>query len=128
LICGGGKFFGFAGFDNNAIGEHGDAIGKLEHLRNVVADNHPGEPKLLVHPSNQFVNAFSKQRVQTGGRLVEQHNFGLGHEGAGQSGAFFHAAAHFRRKLVAHSGEAHLREAVIGFLLDVLFLELGFLA
>ena len=93
---------------------------------NIVADDHAGEFKSRVHLANQLMNALAKQRVQPGGRLVEQHDFGLGHQRARQAGAFLHAAADFGGKFIAHAVETHLRQAFVDFFFDLRLLELRF--
>ena len=64
---------------------------------------------------HQAVDHRAHDRVQAGGRLVEEHDVGLGGDGAGQRDALLHAAGQFRRvKLADAGGEADLGEEVGG--------------
>ena len=47
-----------------------------------------------------------RDRVETGGRLVEEQEIGLEHQGAGDAGALFHAARDFAWQMLGERSQA----------------------
>src|SRR6266849_46875 len=101
---------GRAGLDDPALVEHGHRVGELEDLGNLVAHHHGREPEPPVQLADEAVDRVDEDRVEAGGRLVEEDHGRLRHQRAGDRHPLAHAARHFRRVLVTHVAEPHLPE------------------
>src|SRR5262245_37342195 len=78
--------------DDLAFVDHGDAVGNLAGRRHVVGDGDGGGTQALHAVNDEVVNDVGHDRVETGGRLVEEDNLGIGGDGARQANALLHAA------------------------------------
>ena len=83
--------------------------------RHVVRDRDRGAAEPLDAIDDQPVDHRAHDRVEAGGRLVEEQDVGLGGDGAGQADALLHAAGELRRREVADAGgEPDLGQHVAG--------------
>ena len=91
------KHFRGAAFNDAAFGDHGNAVADIQSTDQIVRNHHGGHAVFVFHGINQRVNPAGHDRIQTGCRLIVQHDFRFTDHGARQSGAFDHAAGNLRR-------------------------------
>src|SRR5262249_45918224 len=104
---------GLASLDDDALVEHGHAVGDLEDLGDLVADHHRGEAALAVQLLDEAVDGVDEDRIEAGGGLVEEDDLRLRDQGAGDGHALAHAARDLRRVLVPHVHQADLQELLL---------------
>jgi hypothetical protein len=81
--------------DDLAVGECGNAVAHRVEAIKVVGDHEDGKAKRLLQGTDQRVEFPGRDRIKSGGRLVEKHKFGIKREGARERGALRHAAGDF---------------------------------
>src|SRR5215475_4184610 len=104
---------GLARLHDDALVEHGHAVGDLEDLGDLVAHHHRGEAELAVELLDEPVNGIDEDGIEAGGGLVEEADLRLRHEGAGDGLALAHAARDLRGVLVPHVHQADLQEFLL---------------
>ncbi len=57
----------------------------------VVGDHEHREPECVLEGDDEVIECRRANRVEPGGRLVEEQDLGIEREGSGQAGAFPHA-------------------------------------
>ena len=103
--------FGGALPDDFALVDHGDVIGDLAGACHVVGDGDGGGAEALHAIDDELVDDVGHDGIKAGGGFVEEDDFGIGGDGAGQPHALLHAAGKLRRKEFANFGiEADLAE------------------
>ena len=70
----------------------GAEVGDLAGRGHVVGDRQRGGPQFADSLDDQIVDHVGHDRIEPGGRLVEEDDLGLGGNGAGQGDAFLHTA------------------------------------
>src|SRR5258705_4383055 len=98
---------------DEAFVEHGHAVGDLEDLGDLVADHDRGEPELAVEVLDEPVDGVDEDRVQSGGRLVKEHDLRLRDEGPRDGHALAHASGDLRGVLVPHVHQADLGQLLL---------------
>src|SRR4051812_20530270 len=109
--------------------EQADVVGHGARRVDVVGDDQEGGVDLGVQVDDQLVEERGADRVETGVRLVEEHDLGVEDQGAGQTGPLAHAAGDLARQLVLgadqtcevellHDDLADLRLALLGVLAE----------
>ena len=83
--------------DDAALVQHRDAVGDLARADHVVGDRDRGGAELAHAFDDQLVDHVGHDRVEPGGRLVEEDDLGLGGDGAGERHALLHAARQLGR-------------------------------
>src|SRR6185312_6133327 len=78
--------------DDAAFVDHGDAVGDLARARHVMRDRDRGRAEILDAFDDEIVDYIAHDRIEAGGRLVEDDDLGLGGDGAGEANALLHAA------------------------------------
>ena len=68
--------------DDLAVVQEGDPVGQALGAGHVVADDHRGDLELLLGQQDHLVDLLDHDRVEAGGRLVEEHHLGVGDERA----------------------------------------------
>ena len=97
--------------DQLALIKHGDAVADLAGGRHVVGDRDRGGAEIADAFHDQVVDDVGHDRVEAGGRLVEEDDLRLAGDGSGERHALLHAARQFRRKELADLGsEADMAE------------------
>src|SRR3954451_5297845 len=71
--------------------QHADVVGGAHHRRDVVRDDEEGRTDLFLDLARQFVEVRHAHWVETGVRLVEQHDLGVHDEGTSEAGPLAHA-------------------------------------
>ena len=79
--------------DLAAAAHHHDAVADLEDVRHAVADQHDRDA-LRLHPADEVQHLGHLAHRDGGGRLVHQHELGLGEPGAGDGHRLALAARH----------------------------------
>src|SRR5262249_55068394 len=75
-------------------------VGNGENAGQLVRDDDEGGAEGVTKLQDEFIQVARADRVETGGRLVEEQNVRVQREGAGQPGALAHAARNLRRIVV----------------------------
>ena len=78
--------------DDAAVIEHGDPVGDLADAGHVVGDRQGSGAKLLDAAADQIVDDIGHDRIEAGGRLVEEDDLGLAGDCPGEADALLHAA------------------------------------
>ena len=86
-----------------------------------MADHNRSKVEEAVQVKDELVDGVDPNGVETGGRLVEQHDFGVGRQRPGQRRPFEHAARQFGRKFGIHARPADLGQALMHFVADGCF-------
>ena len=110
--------------DHPAQVEAGDAVGDLEHVGHVVADQHDAEA-LLGQPADEVEHLAGLRDAQRRGRLVEQHDLGVPEHGLGDRHGLALAAGERRdrRPHRRHGAHRQRREGAPRGLLHVGLVE-----
>ncbi len=82
--------------------KHHDTVGDGVNAGQLVAHNHEGKAE-VVQACNQEIDAGRGNRVQSGGRLVQEQNSRIQRHGARDGRAFLHSATQFGRHFVRGS-------------------------
>ena len=99
-----------------AVVQHRDVVGDGADRGHVVGDGDRGRAHLGDELADQLVDDVGQDRVEAGGRLVEEDHLGVGGDGAGEADALLHAARELGRVEVgglgaeADAGELRDRE------------------
>src|SRR4029453_14113205 len=104
---------------HHAVVEHRDAIRDLEDLRDLVTHHDRGEAELAVQLHDQVMDGVDQDRVQAGGRLVEEDDLGLGDQRPRDRHPLAHPARDLRRILGPHACEADLLELLLHAVVDL---------
>ncbi len=80
--------------------QHGDAVGDPHQAVDVVGDHHDREPQRIAERRDQLVERRGADRIEPGGRFIEQHDVGIEGQRAGEAGALAHASGELRGQLV----------------------------
>ena len=78
--------------DEAAGVDDADAVGELVGLLEVLRGEEDGHPELVVEPPHLLPHAGAADRVEAGGRLVEEQHVGVVHQRGGEVEAAPHAA------------------------------------
>src|SRR3546814_8814270 len=70
--------------------------------RHVMGDGDGRDPEIAYKADDQAVDRMGTDRVQPGRRLVEEQDFRMARDGAGERDPLLHAARKFRRAQVQH--------------------------
>ncbi len=89
---------------------HHQQLRKAERFRLIVRDIDRGEAEPVLQLFQLEPDLVPQQGIEVGQRLVEQHQPGLVHQGAGQRHTLLLAAGQLRRRPVDPPGEPHLPE------------------
>ena len=89
-----------------AVVEQADVVGHRAGRVDVVGDDEEGRVDLRVEVDDELVEERRAHRVEAGVGLVEEHDLGVEHEGAGQPGTLAHAAGDLAGQLVLGAEEA----------------------
>ncbi len=94
-----------------------------------MSDDDAGHRIALADLQDQFVDDVGHDRVEAGGRLVVQHDFGIECQGAGQAYAFLHAAGELSGFFqLGGGGKADFLEALADDVADLRLVEAALLA
>src|SRR5688500_8461806 len=88
-------------YHDTLVEQHGDAITSRIKAVQIVGDHENRDAKALVQALDQLVVVRSADRVEPGGRLVEEQHVRVERQGAGKAGALAHAPRKLRGLLVA---------------------------
>ena len=111
------------------VEQHGDAITSRIKAVQIVRHHENREAEALVQALDQLVVVRRADRVEAGGRLVEEQQLRVERQGAGQAGALAHAAGKLRGLLVAGvRRQADHRDLERGDVAHRLLVEAGMLA
>ena len=78
-----------------------DAVVSHEkNARQLVGHDDDRDAQVAAEREDELVELDRRDRVEPGGRLVEEQEIGLEHQGAGNAGALFHAARDFARQML----------------------------
>ena len=83
------------------VEQHGDAITNRIEAVQIVRHHENGEAEAVVQSLDEFVVVGGADRVEAGGRLVQEQQLGVEGQRPGQAGALAHAAGELGRLLVA---------------------------
>ena len=86
--------------------EQADVVRHLAGRVDVVGDDQERRVDLRVQVDDELVQERRTDRVEAGVGLVEQHDLGVEHQGAGQAGALAHAAGDLAGELVLGAEQA----------------------
>lgn len=112
--------------DDLALVDHGDFIGDFAGRGHVVGDGDCGGAQALHAIHNQIVDDVGHDGIKTRGRLIEENDFGISGNGAGEANALLHAAGKLSGIKRAHiRAQANLAEFLHG---DVFCLGPGHVA
>ena len=93
--------------------QHGDLVGDGARRGQIVGDRHRRAAHLSHPIGNQVVDRGGSDRIEPGGRLVEEQQFGRADDGTGKADALLHAAREFTRKAVRDIGaQPHQRQSL----------------
>ena len=95
------------------VGEHEHPVGEQDRLVDVVGDQQHGRTVLRHSVLQQAVHSDPGERVERTERFVEQQQFGLADQGAGQCDPLRLSARQVHGQLVARAGQAHLGEHLV---------------
>jgi len=85
----------FRGFVQNDA-----AVGHQENAGQFVGHNDYGDAQVAAERQDELIEFDCRDRVETGGRLVEKEEIGLEYQGARNAGTLFHAARYFARQML----------------------------
>src|SRR5664280_3453 len=85
--------------------EHYNAISDAEDALELVSHYDDREPQRLRERQDQLVEIGSHHGIKSGGRLVQEYQFGVEGKRTRDGGALFHAAGELRRAHVSGVGE-----------------------
>ena len=85
--------------------QHDAGVGDEEDARQLVRHDDDGDAKVAAERDDQLIELHRRNRIETGGRLVEEQEIGLEHHGAGDAGALLHAAGNLARQMVGERTE-----------------------
>ncbi len=74
------------------MAEHGDAVADGVEAVEVVGDHEDGEPERLLQRADEIVEIAGRDRIEPGGRLIEEHDLRVEGERSRQRDALRHAA------------------------------------
>ena len=100
----------------------------VKMLAQLVRDDHDGRAEAVAQLEDQVVEQARADRVEAGGRLVEEEDLGIERHGARQAGALLHAAADLRGIVVLEALQPDQRELERRHLADLGGAEVGVLA
>ncbi len=86
------------------LAEHGDAVAGLEQAVEVVRHHVDGQTQRVAQGHDELVEIGGADRVEAGGRLVEEDDVGVERQGSGQRRALDHAARKLGRILLRRVG------------------------
>ncbi len=92
--------------------EHAHARREAEQRVDVGADRDHGRAGDVALGAQEIVDLRGRDRVEAGGRLVEQEQRRAGDHRAGQRGALAHAARELARQLALAAGQADFAQAI----------------
>ena len=81
--------------DDLSVIEHGDAVGNLARADQIVGDRQRRCAGVFHGVDDEIVDDVRHDRIETGGRFVEEDDLGIGGHGARQPDALLHAAGEF---------------------------------
>src|SRR3546814_8472932 len=79
------------------VGQHRDTVADGVERVEVVCDEEDGKAERVAQLRDELVEAGGADRVEAGGRLVEEQKLRVEREGAGDAGALLHAARQLGR-------------------------------
>ena len=80
-------------------------VGHEKDARQLVRHDDDGDADVAAERDDELVELDRRDRVEAGGRLVEEQEIGLEHQGAGDAGALLHAARDFARQVLGERTE-----------------------
>ena len=98
--------------DHLLVGHHRHPVADLVQRIEIVGDQEHGQPQRLLQLDGQLVERRRADRVEPGGRLVEEQQFGIERQRPRQAGALPHAARQLGRilagRVLGQAGQHHL--------------------
>lgn len=123
---GGGRKLGGGAFKAHAtFVKQRHTIARNKRLGNVMSDNDCCKAKLPLILRNHSEDGISPQRVQTGRRFIEQHQFRAGNNRTRQSQALLHSAGKLTGIAIAMHIEFELPQGFEASLIDFLVGQIG---
>ena len=86
------------------VNEDGDAVADADQRVEVVGDHDDSEAEAVAQRGDEFVEVVCADGVEAGGGFVEEEDFGIQREGAGEADAFLHAAGKLGRGVIGSFG------------------------
>src|SRR3546814_2649311 len=102
IIAAGFKLGCRPGPDDPPVLEHRHAMRDGPRARHVMGDGDGRDPEIAYKADDQAVGRMGTDRVQPGRRLVEEQDFRMARDGAGERDPLLHAPRKFRRAQVQH--------------------------
>src|SRR5882757_9843451 len=127
-VLGGERLLGVAVVHDLALPDQPHMVADLARGPDVVRDQQVRALVLAVHVQNQIVEQAGPHRVQTGVRLVEEHDRRVHHQRPGEPGALTHTAGNFVRQLALGGLEPDLRQTAHDDLADLILRFVGVFA
>src|SRR5690606_34503516 len=129
-IGGVAHLFGGSGGDDPAVVQHGHAVADAERGGHLVGDDDAGDAGGLVEADDQLVEPRDGDGVEPGGGLIVADDPRVQGDGAGDAGAFAHAAGELGGQAVGGGAQAdelelHLHDDVDGLVVEVGVLTQG---
>ena len=119
-IAGAVHLVGLAAPDDLAAVDHGDVVGDFAGRRHVMGDGDGGGAEALHAIDDQVVDDVGHDGIKARGGLIEENDFGIGGDGAGQRHALLHSARKLRGIKAAHIRcQTHLGQLVGGHVLSL---------
>src|SRR3954454_20015461 len=116
------------GLDDAALPQDGDVLRDAPRAHDVVGDDDVRAAVLLVDLLDELAQERGAHGVEAGVGLVEEHDVGVEDERAGEAGALAHAARQLVGHLVDGLGQAHLAQAAVDDVADLVLALVGVLA
>src|SRR5262249_25411864 len=100
---------GAKGYDIALVDQH-HAVGDQKGAGEFVRNHNNGHSEGFFQFENEIVDSGSDDGIETGGRLIEEQNFGIHGQGACDGCSLLHSAAQLRRHVVLVAGKSDLFE------------------
>ena len=85
--------------------QHDAVVGHEKDARQLVRHDDDRDAQVAAEREDELIELDGRDRVETGGRLVEEQEIGLEHQGAGNAGALLHAARDFAGQMLGERTE-----------------------
>src|SRR2546423_921773 len=129
-IIAAGHFFGSAEEANAMVCEQRDFAAHAKRGSDIVRYDDAGDAQLSLQFEDEIGDRCRRQRIESGGGLVVEHDLGIVGEPARNADSLLHAARQLRRELVHHFVRLQIDELQLlaHALLDLVLAQLGVLA